>query len=1249
MKSKRRLWFVRPRALGELKAGEHGVIEASAGTGKTYTIEHLVVDLLRRSAQEEGLTTNLRLEEILVVTYTNAATADLKKKIRQRISDLVEAWQKMEAELDDLGVPTHVDPGSAYLYHHGHLQCIDANHCGPQGPLEEVEGQWVFLCDESIALLRRGLRNFDQAAIYTIHGFCQRVLTEHAFASGRLLEQEHRSEEEVFQEAMGAFLREEAAMDEGLREWLKVYLNQGKKIADLQVMLREYGQKRRQIEPSFNEEYFLKLVDTTIERSTEALTAWQKDLKDAGIPGTSIKTSLSHFQRIKQRLQKIRPKGTPDILMELADLDRSRKYFLDGTGKGREVLAVKSPVSQLLGELFRKSASFEAAMGAVFGQRIETRVEALKEREGYFTYQDMLELVAESLKEERQGVLTSLRERFCFGVIDEFQDTDELQWEIFRRIFVESPRKDCHLLFVVGDPKQSIYGFRGGDIFTYIEARDELIGAAKPVFLTHNYRSTKELIQGYNKIFTDSFSLGEGIGYEHPVAPGKEKLAFRRGGPQGESVPALEIYELEGQTKRVEDLRRGMARAFARRIKELLDDEDGYWLGEEGAPAESWVPVDASHIFVLCRKVRQSLQMGEELRKLGVPFAFFKMDGLFQTREAEEIYELLRALENPGDRGARARAWMTAFFDLGLRDLEQIREIGEEGAIYQRLLQWSTLAHRRRYRELFSALIAESGVVRRQLLLSKSEREITNYFHILELLAEEAESRHLEIGELATRLKGYIDDRIRPEGIDGDQQRLEVEEQAVNILTVHASKGLQRGVVFYLPDFSEIREKGELRVAYEQKGKRRRISWMAGLSAMPNVVKRAYLSQARSEEHRLDYVAMTRPEALLVIPCIADRHPKYSPRGPGNLKRMPYLDVCDRLYELKRDAGFDDVSVWKPINVDEEEEIRPAKERVRRGLVGFSTTLEKTLQEVQDIEGRSQEEEETRERMRARRWEITSYSKLKGASSELGESVELSRAGFDDPLATAVGVTVDELPGGMNTGNFLHKVLEDLDYGLIGEYPTLESFQAQEDLQDFFLRRARQYGLGLDVVPKAMEVIYDTLRTSIPLPESPLTPIPGLYKLENTLKEMEFLFPIPEVALRAGKAAMKRQFAGLDELQSGFVTGVVDLVFSHQDKIYFGDWKSDACRDYQLATLRAKVEDRYANQANLYTLALARVLGIENQKDYERRFGGLYYFFLRGMKPGSPDGVYYERIDWEDLMAYEGWLSENYLGTGGRR
>lgn len=1160
--------YPRPAILERIPRDRHAVIEASAGTGKTFTLEHLVVDLLLEGA---------RIEQILVVTFTERATAELRARIRAKLEELV--------RLD-----------------------------------RDVVGERTWLIDDAArARLQAALSELDAATISTIHGFCQRVLGEHAFEGGRLFNERQVDAEDAFEDAFLEVLRTDLASG-AHKELLELWLESVGDVRKLQDALRRCVAERGELRPDWDPEAFLGAVANLPgdEAFEAALLAELDATKLHGATKKALRTRLPEALALFRSLAGRRDAAR--MLVELRSQLESLRYLAEKLGGGVRQRQLADAVNAALAV----SPAFEAAALVAMLEPVRARLVQRKREQGLFDFDDMLQLVHAGLHGPRGDAIAELqRQRYQVALVDEFQDTDQIQWEIFKKIFCAEGRR----LYVIGDPKQAIYAFRGADVHTYLAAREELAPeAAQRVQLTENFRSTAPMIAAVNTLLDQAapspFFTGR-IRYDAPVSCGRPEFALTD--TNGRSVPPVEVWQLYGRRALVNGtVMESVARELGDELERILRGP-GLWLREQGKPPRR---LEAGDCYVLTRKDHEARELGRVLRARGIPVAFFKQEGLFQTPEARHVRDVLAAIAAPGDLSARRLAWLTPFFALGLDDVARSGDAPPEHPLMARLLAWRSLAEARDYEQLFARLLDESGLVRRELLFAPSERELTNYEHLFELLLEEVHRSRGPVEELVRALDSYIRETRAPPGMEGNLQRLESDGRAVQLMTMHKSKGLEAPVVFLAGGFTKMSGRAPALTTFHDGGQR--CAWIGSMRGSP--FEAAADAEAVEEDQRLLYVALTRAKARLYLPLVDELDPDDERVLTERLGAPPstefrafkgaYQILNARLAalrasgELVEEQGF----ARKLVRVQ-----RSWEEPVEAPRPPPWTPPAELLAEPPP------DERPAFLRKAHAGFVVTSYSRMSAARA--GERGEEDNDRFKADLhASFVEPGEHELPPGAATGVFIHEVLELLPLDVARAAKDFDGWS--KDAEPLVRRIARRHGIDAKHVGHALQLAWNAVRTPLALPDG--STLEGIAAAARVLREVEFLYPIPEAhhPLLARGAP-----AGEFTIARGCVKGFIDLIVEHQGRACFADWKSDLMPSYQPAAIAAHVAEHYAIQEQLYSLALARMLGIRSEADFEARFGGSLYLFLRGLAPGG-GGVHARRPTWKELVQWEQALLE---------
>ena len=844
--------YHRPAILDEILDGGHKVIDASAGTGKTFTIEQIVIDLLRTGAAQ--------LDQILIVTFTEKATGELRSRIRATIEDVLSGQKSAEGE----------------------------------------------------RRLNDALASFHRAPIHTIHSFCRRMLTELAFDSGVRFGLDLASGRLEFHEALRAELRERLKADVRVErligEWLS---DEGRSADKLEELLWQAHLQR-----------YLRSGGHNLNQS--ALTDLANAFDAKVLVGAYQNAAITDDARIEAiaatgELELIinQAKESTALLAEsLSGFEFDRICSPPKTGKRigkrkfpdelpNEALAIIKTAERAGATLDIEQRIVDELLFAVVN-----RMDARKRERGTLDYEDMLKWLADALDGPRgKSLAATLRERYRVTLIDEFQDTDTLQWKIFRQVFVEGG--ESNRIYVIGDPKQAIYGFRGADVHAYLEACKELSkSGATTVHLRENFRSTSDMVDVCNLIFDQGAAkplFNGDIIYSHPVTCGHP--ALRAIAVNGQPIAPVTLLKFQPRNDRYKFSRR-MREAIGTRIAQeihriILDSKHAIEICDEGKDPRR---ISARDIYVLTRTNRDSAEISRYLRQAGVPYAFYKQDGLFQTREAAHILDLLRGIDEPGRRSHRLKAWATPFFAVDYGDLGRLNDARNSQRMLDLLFEWRTLAEGERFADLFDALLHQSGLVERLLVLSDDRRELTNYEHIFEILTQQASRHGISLAEIIELLDSFISQRATPPGDDSNVQRVEGDRDAVQIMTIHKSKGLEADVVALYGGFFASTQPDPVSIYHS--GNERRL--VIGKPAR-DMAKMEIANEKAEENQRLLYVALTRARAKLILPFVPSDTLTLDLRGS-------YKQLNDRLRTLDREARlktlFETETVVVPASTD---------------------------------------------------------------------------------------------------------------------------------------------------------------------------------------------------------------------------------------------------------------------------------------------------------------------------------------------
>jgi exodeoxyribonuclease V beta subunit len=1167
-------------SIGEIDLDRHGIAEASAGTGKTHLAERLVLRLLTQK--------RARLDEILLMTYTEKATGELHGRLRQALETAID---------EQLAEPT---------------------------------------------LLQAALDSFDNASICTIHSFCQRSLREFAFDhrcdfgtelvnDPELLEVCLReTQRKSWRQEYGPQLRTVLELagyhvgDQKGASWEQLVLKVASRYRPacghvlLPRPLGDWPENLRHLEPLIRDGLFqLRELAALAGPCRPEEHAWH-----IGFGKLDFRTDW----REARRRDVLRPLllwlTAPDA--QQAPLSAFRRLLLTCRRQvsfrehGFRILtdrlsaAARAQLSQLCPKLPRAVDILDPlrrvvdwnALGCQLAARTISQLHAClagyKQERGLHSYEDMLVWMDEALDPARNpcadNFLHRLRGRYRYGIIDEFQDTDGIQWRIFRRIFVDGTSE--HRLWVVGDPKQAVFGFRGADLGTYVTATRELREqhGAQALVLDVNRRMCPELIAPLNQLFDQGqWFAGTGITF-HPVRPpaGEEQpnriVSDRTGRP---ALTLIDVSDIE----KLSAARRKFACFIADEIGQLLEGPSMEVVVKGGAPR----PLLAGDVCILVRTRNEAAPVLAALRSARIPFSFYKQPGLWESDEAMHLRYVLRAVARPADRQAFQTALLTHFCRVRPEELARSRDLPPDHELRRLFRRWTALANTRNWAALFQSLLEDTGLVYFDPDAPHTERRLANYRHLLQTLARAAYDQDLDL----LGVLDFLNNRRRQAGNDdSDLQPIETERSKVCIMTIHAGKGLEFPVVFVAGGFTRSRD-SEF-VTYRD-GE----TLVFDLSP-EEAGTAASRAEKDGEDRRLMYVALTRPMFKLYLPLVPTGGRAAAHAGPLGTVLAPAIAQADLL-----------PAAVPPM---------PSQESVsaRDGLPRAAVPLPPAPPHGSPIQLPGVLFPALDPHLPRRRIVLRSFSSLhRSLSAVEGLRYGDRLPGGDD---SADGVAEPDPLRGRDFGNLVHDVLQHIDYAAVGQAASpRDLWLAGTSTRNVLDEQLSRHLPGM--VPRANSPeVRDACRQQVARLvwlglHTPLAAIGGpLWQLpcEDRLHELEFLFP----ELDAGPAAGHRH-------EEGFFTGFMDLVFRRCGRFFLLDWKTNTLAAYSPeAIAQSMVECHYRLQYRLYlqalTRCLARSLGV--RFDFSRDFGGVYYLYLRGLNGrDESSGVFFHRPTAGDL------------------
>jgi exodeoxyribonuclease V beta subunit len=1180
------------------------LIEASAGTGKTYAIEGLFLRLI--------LEKQLRVDQILVVTFTKAATDELRDRIRGKLR-LAEKTFATGTSEDNLLVDL----------------------------MQRQKDQAV-----AVNLIHDALVEFDKAPIFTIHGFCARILYEHAFETANLFDNELISDQtELVKDVAEDFWRRH--FYDALPEFISYFADKIKGPSYFRKLLNKSRATEFKIipqveKPSLKSLFAFRNAYQRLKKDWPAArTGVIEALNNPALSGTyygSLKPAASDAALTKRDLKVL---SMTEAMDRYTSANRSgfplfRNFDNFTTQKLKKATRKKeSPPSHnffaTCDEVCRRADALQAELEDYLVylkvQLFDDAPAALKKRKSEKNIQffdDLLILVKKALADKKDNPLAAvIRQRYKAALVDEFQDTDSVQYEIFSRLF---SAKDS-LLFMIGDPKQAIYSFRGADIFSYLKAAQK---AQAKFTLTKNWRSKPHLITAVNTLFSNLKTpfLFDGIPFEN-AHPGIQDS----NGP-AEKVTPLTIWYLDSRVhseadkpiNKTEAVRR-IAAAVAEEICRIVT-----------AKAAKWQPGD---IAVLVRTNRQAQQVKARLSAKGLPSVLYSTGNIFDSHEAMQIEKILLGISEPDNPGYLKAA--LAMNIMGACGEDLLSERPEDRTWEDRLAsfrEYCRVWQRSGFMRMFQMVLSREKIRQRLLSFPDGERQLTNVLHLAEIIHQESTRLNLGIGGVLKWLAEQRDPQSPR--LEEHQLRLESDEDAVQIVTIHKSKGLEYPVVF-CPYGWEGSLINDPEIVFHQQGKgddSGRLTLDLGSHARSlNLIQTQ--NELLAENIRLLYVALTRAKTKCYLAwgninsaeSSAPAYLLHSAGGPqiddrtedivGELRRqVRRKSDADRIAELDRlvknsQGSIEVTALPESSTCNFFKQSDAAEPMIARE---FSGTIDHTCR-------------------------VSSYSSL--VSRRIIDIDQPDRDALGSLFRHLAGTTEDWIdsrksgrhadifgfPGGARAGNFFHEILEHLDY------TDCSPLALNEPVQN----KLQVYGFDSTWQDIICETIAHVLSVSL-RPDQPQLALSSI-AFEQRVNEMEFYFPLNTISPQKLRSVFKKhsRFDSGEELPdrlgklafhpvAGFMKGYMDLVFLYRDRFYLVDWKSNdlgpTIDSYGQAALQDAMQQHfYILQYHLYVLALSQYLRMRHRGfRYESDFGGVFYLFIRGIdsRRGPEYGIYFD-------------------------
>jgi exodeoxyribonuclease V beta subunit len=1139
----------------DLDIHQNYLLEASAGTGKTFSIENIVVRLLIEDHPETHAP--LKINEILVVTFTRVATRDLIMRIRKNIVSAI----------DRLSNPLDLE-STHYL-----SRIIDK---GQEGILK---GQRA---------LEDALFCFDQAQIYTIHGFCSKMLREHVFEGNMSLDTNFTDQlsTQNIQSVIKNVMRSEVCHDkycsEQIDRLLKSFMGQYEKLeqALMKMSLQDCGIASS---PTFSEEYSAfqqclnevkshhHLNGQNIWQDYESLKSSYKKLRSPLDPDASVQFFCECIDReciSKRDFRRLIADGL--VIVDALHPDNRKKK----PPKQDSSTEIHYPnLVQVLSETLLPILSRARSADVILLRLAHDCKQYLKHycaHEEKINFNDLLQHMHEAAN--TSSFKEQVLKKYSVAIIDEFQDTDPLQWNIFKTLFLTNDQS--RFLYLVGDPKQAIYSFRQADIYTYLSAA-EALGEDHIASLDTNYRSTPPLIDALNSLFSSEITpnliplpkLDKTLPY-HPVKAGKSDTP-----PDfDDSLSSVNFCVAHVEAKR--------SNVFP--LERVETDTFFPHIAIEIHKIHTTTAIPLQGIAILVSDRYQAERLSNFLHQQQIEHVLQRSVSLSESPALNAMKEFLVATIEPKDQSAIKTALGGQIIRYTHTELLEL----SEGTRYEEILESFHILRKELFEKGFSSFYEElllsswpcknQSIIENLLSTSDGLEFYDDFQQIAEILMEYQSKVHPSPDGLICYLDEFEDMALNDES--QIKRRRDPQRDAVNIITMHSSKGLEYDVVYMLAALKRNSAPSKIIPLPSEKGR--------VLTPVLNKDDPHYLAHCReldAEKMRLLYVGMTRAKYRLYVPVafVSKSKVDYGCASPielylgkiGHDKTLTYEGMYEHIQSLESSTLKGIATKHSDITYLElEKQVLPPTENIEKESIPSLISPVKMTIPGYNLFMQS----------------FSSLTRMHTGNETLQIDQPAPKDFFDEQK------TPFTLPAGSETGNLLHFILETLDF-------------QENDIEGHVAKytRGTKYELWTSAIH---EIIHNVINASID--GFSLNAIP----IQSTYREMEFTYPISSTTPYVEEV----------EYLPGYLKGIIDLILKVNDRYYIIDWKSNwlgSCIDeYQLPQVKASVIDhQYYLQASLYEEALKKYLALIDPRPFEQIFGGAYYIYLRGMSSSRQD------------------------------
>lgn len=1213
------------------------LIEASAGTGKTYTLSSLMV----RIFLEKYLPS-----QVIATTFTRAAAAELKSRIRLRLVEVLE----------------YLEPFRDVLEQDIQAQALQQSDPLKQQVLQNFAPRIAYACER----LKLVIDQLDELFVGTLDSFSQKLLREFAFESGKIERTEITDDAKSYTRQL---------IHDVLREWIQTQPQQvidalysvgGLKSVDHFVgmvesslnfssaqfklpampeielaQLQQWQQQAQQIELNTLADYFQLdgMYYTHINGASFRNNAFHKLFTESlpvllGAIGSAENVQVFdvYFADARDAVFKFLEKLENQKIFKKCPVDIAEGFYQHPT-----LLQLQS-LFQSLQRIQQAFEQLQVYLKAYLCIEVKKRLPQVLQQKGETTFSQQIKTLSDALKgEQGQRFAVFVQARYPLILVDEFQDTNQDQDDMLANIWRHPQRYQKGCMIMVGDRKQAIYGFRGGDMLTFLNAYQDVMSKQGHEYkLIHNHRSVKELVEVVDVLFQRQIDFGEQVMYD-PIQAGSRPHPALIENTQSNPAPLRWLQLQEGNEQ---------ATQVAWQIQTLLNQA---YLKQLYLEADVATAINEDDIAILSRSHRQLDEVQYVLERMGIRVNRPSKRSVFDSAIAKDVGALLTALLHPYDEAKLKRALLSRLFGFDLTRLLALEQSVEGLSYYiQQFDDIREMWLNQGFLSAWQRCLNQFGIWQ-QLVAAQSkdnERAVVNLRHLTDLLSQHSE----QVQGSHNLYHWYLKQLNSPSDREWELEHKLSNEAGVQLMTIHQSKGLEFKIVFLLganKAFAEVQKSlnfstTEIQLPETGQTRIQRVVAVADKNFLQQAELDQHQQRALAEQNRLWYVALTRASHRVYAVFEPEKGDKNKHSGlafwknQGDGFQHPYSMELSPILERPLAVQLQQAQQHVVVSAQP----LPSQRFYARGKTSFSYLAQHLKHKANRVDRMANID----------------------ADFEQAED-ELNLTEIETISGTQPIVWIKQyFPKGTLAGNFLHEIFEQIDFQQPSTWVEEIRRRFKNTYQSLWLELLQQYQQHFPEQENAEQQLYQWIAEW--LHEVLQTPLNQDFQLQQ-LDAGQYLSECPfYLALSDRVLAMQRvqqlfeeydiEMPELLEAKSArYLNGSIDLVYFDGQRYHIADYKSNYLGaeqvDYQQAQIAESMSlSSYWLQAALYLVALHRYLTVKLQNyDMQQHLGGASYLYLRGMNGQAQQGYFYWKPEDEFILRLDailGYFSEDNAG-----